>query len=74
MPVVDWNAIRFPDSTAYNAFAEYYYQSQPITQLNTTPTRDNKVLDLLFIKDLSVFSSLQTLPRLDSSDHVVIIV
>jgi len=74
MPGVDWSGPRFPELSAYNSFAEYYYQSQPITQLNTTPTRELNVLDLLFVTDLSVFCSITTLPPLGSSDHDVMIV
>lgn len=74
MPGVDWNGPRFPELSAYNSFAEYYYQSQPITQLNTTPTREDNILDLLFVTELSVFHSITTLPPLGSSDHDVMIV
>ena len=74
MPGVDWNEPRFPDSSVYNSFAEYYFQSQPISQLNTTPTRENNVLDLLFVTDMSVYSSHTTLPPLSSSDHDAMIV
>lgn len=50
------------------------FQSQPISQLNITLTCEKNISVLLFVTDLSVYSSHKTLPTLSSSDLDAMIV
>lgn len=69
LPRVDWSELDFPDAPAYELFSNFYFESQPLNQIVTKPTRGANILDLIFYTNLEFFDSINHFPPLGDSDH-----
>ena len=72
LPDVNWNLDLFPDKQGYDIFHDFFINNQPIFQLIHFPTRGSNILDLAFTNNEKLFTVLDALPPISSSDHSTI--
>ena len=59
LPDVDWQTGTFPSNSAYTALCEFFFQFG-FHQVVNIPTRDNNILDLIFVHNPNIISSINT--------------
>ena len=68
-PKIDWDRM---SSSPSNQFLLECCQNNYLFQTVKTPTRDNSVLDLVFVNDLSFLSSVTVTEKFPGSDHMTV--
>ena len=58
----------------YQHFSNFLNKIQPIFQCVNFPTREENILDLIFVRDQTFISQIDTLPPIAKSDHCTIFV
>ena len=72
LPKIDWNSDHLVISDPIHELFYVHFCSVGLSQLNTIPTRNDAILDLIFSNDPGIVSDISTLPPLGASDHDVI--
>jgi hypothetical protein len=68
LPEVDWKTGSFPNKSGYSPLCDFLLE-QGLFQLVDFPTRENNILDLIFVNNPCFVSNVNICPPLGSSDH-----
>jgi hypothetical protein len=72
LPKLNWNLDHIVINDPIHEMFYVNFCSFGLTQLNTIPTRNDAILDLVFSNDPGLISDVLTLPPIGASDHDVI--
>ena len=68
LPEVDWSNGSFSKNSGYTVLCEFLFEIG-LFQLVNAPTRENNILDLVFVNNPCLVSNIDTCPPLGNSDH-----